>query len=212
MAKNQKAFPVNRLVVDAILTAMFFVFTLFSFVIAGVKVTLVSLPAVIAGMLFGPSDAFIVGFLGSFMEQMLRFGFTPTTLLWILPPAIQGMIIGFGGKLFRNAVPVTKESSFKKNISYYLICAVAALVTSLLNTCVYYIDSKMYGYYSFQLIFGVAGIRILTNQLICAVTATAAIPVLVAVRKTNLLGKRKARVSAEDVSREMYTNKEIQHQ
>ena len=60
----------------------------------GIKLTFASLPGILAAMLFGPIDGFIVGFLGAFLEQMLHFGFTPTTLLWILPPAIRGLLIG----------------------------------------------------------------------------------------------------------------------
>ena len=61
--------------------------------IGGIKLTFASLPTMICAMLFGPIDGFLVGFLGAFLEQMLKYGFTTTTLLWVLPPAIRGLFI-----------------------------------------------------------------------------------------------------------------------
>lgn len=190
MHKNKNAFPIKRIALDAILIAFFSVLSMFSVTIAGVKITFASLPGVLAAMLFGPCDAFIVGFGGAFLEQMLKFGFTPTTLLWILPPAVQPMIIGFAAVWFKKYMSLDYILGNRKPLVYFASCMIAGLVTSLLNTAVYYVDSHIYGYYTFALIFGVLGVRILTNQLVVILTGLVAMPVLGALHHSKLVPQK----------------------
>ena len=64
------------------------------------------------------------------------------------------------------------------------------MVVSLGNTLVYYLDSIIYDYYSYALIFGVLGMRILTGLLSTLLMSTVALPVLAALRKANLVRAR----------------------
>ncbi len=185
MQKNR--FPIKRIALDAILIAFFSVLSMFSITIGGIKITFASLPGVIAAMLFGPWDAFLVGFGGAFLEQMLKFGFTPTTLLWILPPAIQPMLIGLSAVMFKKYMSLEHIFNARKPLFYFGSCMFAGLVTSLLNTIVYYIDSLIYGYYTYALIFGVLGVRIFTNQVVVISTGLVAMPILSALRRTKLV-------------------------
>ena len=67
-----KSFTTKRIVVDALLIALFYILSMLSVEIAGVKITFVSLPTVVCALLYGPVDACIVGLLGAFLEQMLE--------------------------------------------------------------------------------------------------------------------------------------------
>ena len=58
------------------------------------KITLDSLPIIVGAALLGPLDGFLIGFFGSFLNQLLTFGLTPTTIIWVLPAAIRGLLIG----------------------------------------------------------------------------------------------------------------------
>ncbi len=171
------SFSPKRLAINGVLTALFFALSLFSIEIGGVKITFDSLAVVIAALLFGPVDAFLVGFLGATLEQLLHFGLSATTILWILPPACRGLAIGLGLKYL---------PSSKRLWVYYLICALAAVLTSCLNTLVYYVDAKLLGYYSYALIFGVFFVRLGTGVASGLVTATAALPVIRALKKANI--------------------------
>lgn len=193
---SKSKFPAKRIAIDAIFIAVFFALSMFSVEIGGVKLTFTSLPAVICAMIYGPVDGFLVGFLGAFLEQMLRYGFTATTLLWVLPPAIRGLTIGLATVLFRKSLSLDSVlSGGRKLIPYFAVCLTAAVITSLGNTVVYYIDAKMYGYYTYELIFGVAGIRVVTNLISSALTAIVALPVLAALRKAKLIQSRTPAVS-----------------
>ena len=45
-------------------------------------------------MLYGPVGGLLVGLLGAFMGQLLTYGVTATTILWILPQAARGLLVG----------------------------------------------------------------------------------------------------------------------
>lgn len=181
-----KSFTTKRLVIDALLVALFFVLSMFAVEIAGVKITFVSLPTVVCALLYGPVDACIVGLLGAFLEQMLKYGFTATTVLWLLPAVLRGLIVGLGTVVLRRSMSIEAITSTKKPYVYYIVCIVAGLVTSCANTLVFYLDSVIYHYYSFAMIFGVFWVRLATGALASLVTATVALPVVVALRKFHL--------------------------
>lgn len=193
MSKNnimlKEKVSVKRIAVDALLSAMFFVLSSFAVEIAGVKITFVSLATVICAMMYGPADAMIVGLAGAFMEQMLKYGLTPTTVLWILPAGIRALIIGLGKLSLKGSMSLEVILKSKKIYVYFLVCTVAGIITSLANTLVYYIDSKIFGYYSYALIFGVLGTRLFSGILTSILTAAAAIPVLAALKKANFIDK-----------------------
>lgn len=86
-----------RIAFDGMLAALFFVLSLLSIDLGSVKITLDGLAPLVAGFLFSPLDGFIVGCTGSFLNQMLKYGFTATTLLWIIPAGIRGLIAGLYG-------------------------------------------------------------------------------------------------------------------
>ena len=127
----------KRLAVDAMLAAMFFVLSLFSINLPGMKITLDSLPILVAAMLFGPVDGLAVGLIGSFLNQMITYGFTATTLLWILPAGLRGLLVGL----------YAKRRGFTLSVRQMIfITVVSALLVTALNTLLLYIDSWVYSY------------------------------------------------------------------
>ena len=180
---------VKRLVTDALLAAMFFALSMMSIEIAGLKFTLVSLPTVICAMMYGPVDAMIVGLLGAFMEQMLGYGLTATTALWIMPAGVRAFVIGMGTVIFRDAMSLQTVLQKRRPYVYFAVCITAGIMTSLSNTLVYYIDSKLFGYYSYALVFGVLGTRLLSGIATAVITAILAIPVLSALKRAGMIGE-----------------------
>lgn len=127
----------KRLAVDAMLAAMFFVLSLFSINLPGMKITLDSLPILVAAMLLGPLDGLAVGLIGSFLNQMITYGFTATTLLWILPAGLRGLLVGL----------YAKRRGFSLSVRQMIfITVLTALLVTALNTLLLYIDSWVYSY------------------------------------------------------------------
>ena len=146
----------KRIVTAAMLIAMYVVLSLFSINLGNMKITLDSLPIIVGAALLGPLDGFLIGFFGSFLNQLLTFGLTPTTIIWVLPAAIRGLLIGLYAKHCHF------DMSFLRT---QIITISTALIVTALNTGALYLDSKIYGYYSFAFGFGAVIPRIFTGIL-----------------------------------------------
>lgn len=153
----------KRIALDAMLCAMYVVLSLVSINLPGMKITLDSLPILVGAALFGPVDGLAVGLLGSFLNQMLTYGFTVTTLLWILPAGVRGLMVGLFAKK-RGFSMTLRQTVF--------ITVISALVVTALNTLVMYIDSKIFGYYSYAYVFGAMLPRVISGILTALVFST----------------------------------------
>ncbi|MBR4462705.1 MAG: folate family ECF transporter S component [Erysipelotrichaceae bacterium] len=163
----------RRLTSLAMLIALYCVLSVMTPVkIANFKFTFEAFPILIAGLLSGPVDGLIVGGIGAFLYQLLfsGYGITATTPLWILPHAVSGLIVGC----------YAKAHSYKMNIyQIILIASISALIVTSLNLLALYVDSKLYGYYSYALVFGNVLIKIVIG-LILAVLYSCILPKLLA--------------------------------
>ena len=101
------------------------------------KITLDSLPILIGAALLGPLDGLAVGLVGSFLNQMITYGFTVTTLLWILPAGLRGLFVGLYARK-RSFSMTTPQTVF--------ITVLTALFVTALNTLLLYVDSWVYSY------------------------------------------------------------------
>lgn len=158
----------RQLTMDAVLAAMCAALGSISIDLGNLKFSFESLPVIIGALLFGPVDGVFIGGIGTFMYQFLRYGLTVTTPLWILPYVLCGLVVGL----------YARKRGFHLDVSQLaFIITLASLLIFVLNTGVLYIDSKVYGYYSFVYIFG----TIVPRTLICfakAAVFTAIMPAL----------------------------------
>lgn len=153
---------------DAILAAMCAVLGMLSLDFGNLKITFESLPIIIGALLFGPLDGFAIGGIGAIIYQLLRYGVSLTTALWILPYALCGLVVGL----------YAKNNTFDLDTKKLCIIVVLSeMMVTLLNTGVLYIDSKIYGYYAFAYIFGTFVLRLVIS-VAKALVFTAIIPVL----------------------------------
>lgn len=153
---------------DAVLAAMCAVLGSISIDLGNIKFSFESLPVIMGALLFGPVDGLFIGGIGTFLYQFLRYGLTVTTPLWILPYVLCGLIVGLYAK---------KRGFTFDRLQLGFIITVASLLIFVLNTFVLYIDSKVYGYYSYVYIFG----TIIARTVVCfakAAVFTAVMPAL----------------------------------
>lgn len=185
MKKNH--FPVKRIAMNAVMVALYVGLTLLTIPLGGLKLTVEALPVIICAVAFGPVDAAIVGFLGEMLNQMMTYGFTPTTLLWILPAVVRGLfvglcVLGLKKKLSADALLTGKTAAI-----LVAVCIISGVLVSLLNTFTLYVDSKMYGYYSYAMVFGVFWIRIITGMISSAAMGVATVPIVTALKRAKLI-------------------------
>ena len=163
MQTRKSGMAVKRLVLNAVLIALYVLLGYLKIPIGNMlRINLASFAVVVCAVAFSPVDGLIVGFMGEFLSQILGpYGMTPTTALWALPEAARGLLLGvfmlFFVKKQLDASRLLKSGS----ITWYLIVNIfVGIIASLLNTFALYVDSKMFGYYSYEMVFGVLLIRL----------------------------------------------------
>ena len=167
----------------AIMAALYVLLTMISVKMGNIHVTFASLPVVVTAVLFGPVEAGVVALLGEFLNQMLAYGFTATTVLWLIPPAVRGLIIG------TVALRLMKSNRLldSRPLLFYVACAGAAVCTTVCNTAVIWLDSIIYHYYTFVYVFGDMIIRFVTGMVTAVLIATVAIPLLRFLRRQRFM-------------------------
>ncbi|MBO4506082.1 MAG: folate family ECF transporter S component [Lachnospiraceae bacterium] len=172
--ERSRHFTVIQLVTDAMLCAICAVLGYLAIDLTSIKITFESLPILIAALLFGPVDGITVGAVGTLIYQYLRYGFTATTFLWMLPYIVLGFIAGF----------YAKKKNFRINATELgVLTVICELVVTLLNTLVILIDSKIYGWYYPTLITGSLVIRLIVCIAKAIVFGVILYPLLTAIRR-----------------------------
>lgn len=170
----------RRLCYTALLAAMYVPLSLYVAVQFGnVRISFGSLPVVIGALLFGPLDAAVVALVGEFFKQLLTYGVTYTTVLYLIPPALRGLVIGAAVVLARQRGGRLEE----RRLVCYGVCVAAAVCTTMGNTLVNWLDSVLVGYYFPGLILGDLVWRLIVGMLNAVVMASLAIPLVEVLRR-----------------------------
>lgn len=176
---------VNTLCTLALLTAMMVLLSLTLSVRTDYfKLTFGSLPVVLAAMLFGPLEGIVVAVLGEFMVQLLTFGLMPTTVIWILPPAIRAVVVGLAAvQLRKTGVPLERRPAL-----CYIVCIAGAVLTTTGNTLGMWLDSLVY-HTSFSAALFIAPARYVSGVVTAAVIATLSMPLVHLLRRSGVLNE-----------------------
>lgn len=128
----------KKLAMDSMLAAMCAVLGYLSLDFGNLKITFESVPILLGALLLGPIDGMAIGGVGTLLYQLVRYGVSVTTPLWILPYVLCGLVVGLSSAR-RDFHPSRWEST--------VFIVSGELLITLLNTVTLYIDSKIYGYY-----------------------------------------------------------------
>ena len=189
--KTKKAyFTIKRLVLDAVLIALYVVLGFWKIPIGNIlRFNLASFAVVVCAVAFSPLDGLVVGFLGEFLSQILGpYGLTPTTALWALPEAVRGVLLGFVMLLFtRKQLTAGNLLKSKAIIAYLAASVVTGIVASLFNTLALYVDSKMFGYYNDYMVFGVLLVRLSIATVMSAAFGYVALHIVSALQRNKII-------------------------
>ena len=186
MKKNKLFFTTVRLATDGMLIALYLVLSIYCSFNAGVlRFTTDGFPIIICGFIFGPIDGLIVGSLGAFLSQMIMYGFSATTLLWILPAAARGLIIGL----------VAKACRYNPKFPIVIISIIfSSLIVTVLNTVAIFVDAKVYGYPA--AVLGISLVyRISAGVLSAVVYAAVTYPLLTSLKKSGISERLRGKFS-----------------
>ena len=160
----------RKLVTIAMLTAMYVVLSLVGTLnLWWIRISVDSLPIILGALLYGPVGGLLVGLLGSFMNQLLTYGLTVTTVLWVIPAAARGAMIG--------AYARRHDYELSRTQIIGVLCVTAVIVTAL-NTGAMYLDSVINGYYTYAYVFGGIVTRVIAGLATALVMSFAAPPVV----------------------------------
>lgn len=141
----------SRLAANSILAAACALLGYFAFDFGNIKISFEALPIFIAACLFGAYDAALVSLVGVGLYQLLRYGITLTTPLWILPYFAAAIFIGL----------ISKRHEYNIKMPAQLVVFVLAeLIITGFNTLALYIDSKIFHYYTPGFITAVLALRL----------------------------------------------------
>ncbi len=143
-------FTTLRLTTDAMLAAMVALLGYVSIDAGTVKVTFETLPILLVAFLLGPLDAVLVGGIGTFIYQILRYGLMYMTPLWILPYVLGGLFCGLVAKLRKYDLNMLQT---------VIVTVITELIVSAANTGVLYLDSIVNHYYYKGIILGALALR-----------------------------------------------------
>lgn len=184
--QKHKPFSIKRLVMNAVLIALYYVLGCWRIPIGNVlRISVAPFAVILCALAFGPVDGLIVGLLGEFLTQILGpYGLTPTTLLWCLGETVRGFSLGLV------AVLVLKKkftTGAKQVVAVLVACVATGILSSLCNTLVLYVDSKMFGYYTYAMVFGALLTRLALSVVTSGVLGYISIPVLSALRRAKMI-------------------------
>ena len=178
MSSKEKTMFLCRL---ALLTAASFVLSItLTIKTPYLEITFKSLPVVVGALMFGPVGGGLVALFGELLAQMMGpYGLMPTTVLWLLPPLTRGLLLGAVAAAFSK-----RDNHLEKRpLMCYGVCLGASIVTSCVTTVCLWLDSLIYHYYNFALIFGSALVRFGKEIVVTAVVTSLAIPMVRLLRR-----------------------------
>ena len=127
----------KRLAFDGMLTALCAVLGYMAIDLNFIKITFESLPVLLSAIMFGPVDGAIVGAAGTFIYQILRYGASATTVLWMFPYVYAGVFLGL----------YARSSHFRNtNREIFLSVLITKIGITIINTGVMYVDGMIFGY------------------------------------------------------------------
>ena len=171
-----KSMNTKRLSLNALLAAMCAVLGMISLNTGNLKLSFEGLPVLVGALLFGPVDGMLIGGIGTLLYQGVRFGLMVTTVLWVVPYVVCGLLAGLYARKWGFKLS-TKQLVF-------ITCAVNIL-EFLLNTLALYLDSRFWGY-TFVYVIGATIPRI----AVCVAKAAVYTAIMPAVLRAANLARR----------------------
>ena len=168
---RRSVFGTRKMVTLGILTALHVVLCQVATIPVGnsLNLTISGITEAMAGLLFGPVSGGVVGLLGSFLNQLLKYGLTVTTVLWILPAGLRGLLCGW----------YAKANGYRMSpLKIYWVLQVTSIVVTAVNTNVMIVDATLYGYKTNATVLAQLGIRVVNGALTSLLYTAVAAPLL----------------------------------
>lgn len=177
--KKQKI-KTKSMAIIGVMAALYFILASYvSLKLGNLRITFASVTTILTATLLGPIEGMTVAAIGESLNQTLSYGFTPTTILWILPPMFRAGIVG----LFAKMLTKNDKKPEDHKLLYPICLIIAAILTTTINTFVIWADSKIMGYYSYAYVFGATVQRFITGIVTAIAVSLIIITIIKPIRK-----------------------------
>lgn len=135
----------NRMCLIAIFVALFVTLCLFRIRIGNfLEISFGTVVIAFTAITFSPIDALAIAVLGEGINQLFLtpYGISPTTPLWILPVVLRAAIIVVVNLIYKRK----GDDLFNHKVILYFTIAGAALIVSLFDTGLLFLDGIIMGY------------------------------------------------------------------
>lgn len=150
-----------------------------------VKISLGSLPFIVIALLCGPVEGFVTGFIGTFISQLLTYGITITTPIWLMPGALAGLTAGLVYIAFKR-----KPKVVPIGVS---VCS-GIFVLTLCNFLGTYLDGVLIlKYTTMEVLMAALPVRIGVGICLAVIYTLISVPVCKALYRVCPSGKRAAK-------------------
>ena len=156
----------------AVMAALYLPLARMAIEIGTLKLSFGSLPVTVLAMVAAAA-------IGEFLKQLLSYGFTATTLLWVIPPVLRGLLIG----LAASRLARTGRRLEERTAVCYAVGVGAALVTTLVNSLILWADSVLYGYYFPGYVLGNLALRLAVGVITAVLVAMVSMPMVKLLRR-----------------------------
>ncbi len=138
----------------SMISALSFVLGRLTLSVDNLKITFAAFPILLLAYI-SPywGDAAVASFVTQFLGQMLEYGLSITTVLWIFPSVFRAVI-------FWVLVHKVLKDNFNKSFYYYVGAVIIAMSVTVLNTLVMALDAIIFGYYTTVYVYGMFFVRL----------------------------------------------------
>ena len=151
MRKNKKVYTIC---IASMMAALSIILDVLSVRTDATKFTIYSFPLLLSGFLFGPWIGLLSGLTSGLISQIILYGFSITTPLWVIAPILWGFLSGI---LFHK---VQKKRETLLSISLTIL--ITSLCVTLFNTLAIYLDGLIF-HYPTPYVITQLGLRFLTS-------------------------------------------------
>jgi len=127
---------VKRMTICGLLASVAIVLDYISFKNNFDKITLYPIAIILASLLFNIKYGLLTGIVAGFISQVICYGISPTTILWMIPYVLWGILPVCFVRLFK----------IKDNRDLILPLLISAFIITSVNTGISYLDGLVYQY------------------------------------------------------------------
>lgn len=176
----KKQFPIiknktYKLAAIGILSALCIVLSCLSVKTGPLTISFASLPIYVAAFYLGTPEAILVALLGGAADQIISYGISATTPLWLIPGILRATTASLLSYWYNKCYKKPIETSY---IVTLVACVIPSLICTFATTTVMAIDALLFDYFSWTYILSSLGMRLFSSTIVAVLCGIVISPIV----------------------------------